>query len=294
VVVCACSFACAPNPADWRTYHAVAEAAAERGDYPQAEAHLATAEPIALELGPGESARTLIAQGRLRREVGDLEGARDCYLRAESLLESPETAPDHASLGAMQLALERGRLALTLGDAAGAEPYFERALREARRSEGPDSLDEGWAQLGLSRSLRVQGKTAAARTALLRSLAIFRGGTSSAVVRPAHTPGIMAAYTELAALDRGEGRLDPARARVIEALRMGRVELGASHPRVVPVLLELARIELARGDLAAADAAARSADEIAADRLPIGHPSRVEAGEVRAKVARARAGLTPP
>ncbi|MGI9432988.1 MAG: tetratricopeptide repeat protein [Myxococcota bacterium] len=191
----------------------------------------------------------------------------------------------------MRLAFERGRLALAVGDPAGAEPYFERALREARRSEGPGSLEEGWAQLGLGRSLRAQGKTPAARTALLRSLAIFRGETA---VRPAHTRGLIAVYTELAALDRCEGRLDPARARVIDALRMGRVELGASHPRVAPVFAELARIELARGDLAAADAAARSADEIAAARLPIGHPSRVEAGEVRATVARARAGLTPP
>jgi len=292
--VAACAFACAPNPGDWRTYHAVAEAAAERGNYPQAEAHLAKAEPIALGLGPGESATTLIAQGKLRREVGDHEGARDRYSRAESLLESPETAPDHASLGAMQLAFERGQLALNLGDAAGAEPYFERALREARRSEGPDSLDEGWAQLGLGRSLRLQSKNPAARPALLRALAIFRGETSSTAVRPAHTPGIMAAYTELAALDRSEGRIDPARARVIDALRMGRRELGAGHPRIAPVLAELARIELARGDLVAAADAADRAEKIARDRLPIGHPSGVEAGAVVASVARAKAALTPP
>jgi len=284
--------ACAPSAVDWRTYHAAAAAAAERGDYESAETHLASAEREAVRLGPGEAATTSVAQGRLRREVGDHDGAELRYTQAETLLESPDAQQGRASGVPAPLALEHGRLALALNDPETAEMHFRRALREARRSEGPDSPTEGWAQLGLGRSLRLQGKSPAARTALLRALAIHRG--ESAALRPAHTPGVMAALTELAALDRTEGRLEQARSGAIDALRISRRELGVSHPRIAPVLTELAVIELARGDVTAAAAAARRADEIASSRLPAGHATRVEASRVRETVELAEAALTPP
>jgi tetratricopeptide (TPR) repeat protein len=191
------------------------------------------------------------------------------------------------------LALERGHLAFAQGDPQDAEVYFRLAVREAQRSEGPDSLTEGWAQLGLGHSLRLQGDSVAARGTLLRALAIHRGGTSSPALRPAHTPGVIATLTELAALERDHGQLDAARAHLVEALDLGRTVLGAAHPRVAPVLAELSHVELAGGDAAAAVRAARRSDEIAS-RLPDGHVTRVESARVLAGARSAAATLTPP
>jgi len=289
-----CAAACATGSGDWRTYHAAADAAAARGNYTRAEEHLAEAEREAERLGPREAAATCVTQGRLRREVGDYEAARELYARAEALLESDEVQPTPRPRVPARLALERGRLALDVGDPASAEAHFQRAIREARRNEGSDSLTEGWAQIGLGRSLRLEGNSVAARGALLRALTIHRGHTSTATVRPAHTPGVMAAHTEIATLERTDGRLVPARDHVIDALRLGRTELGVGHPRIAPVLTELALVELARGDLEAATEAARRADEIASSRLPAGHTTRVEAARGRADVEAAAAALTPP
>lgn len=289
-----CGVACATSSVDWRTYHAAAEAAAERGDYERAEEYLAGAEREAKRLGPGEEAMTCVTQARLRREVGDHEAALRLYSETETLLESSEVQPGHGSRAPARLALERGHMALAVGDPASAEAHFQRAVREARRNEGRDSLTEGWALVGLGRSLRLQANPAGARGALLRALTIHRGETSTATVRPAHTRGVMATLTELAALERTEGRLTPARKHLIDALRLGRAEVGVSHPRVAVVLTELALVELAHGNIPAAAEAARRADEIASSQLPAEHVTRLEAARVLESVVSAESALTPP
>ena len=275
---------CAADPATWRNRVAVSAAAAERGDYEQAELHAAEAERIAPDLGPVEEAETCVLRARLLREVGELDAAQDQLQKAGSLLESVETPTPRSARLPAELELERGRLALARGDATEARARFERAIREARRSEGQGSSAEGWALLGLGRSLRLQGETADARTALLRALAVHRGEVRTVDVRPASTIGVIGAFVELAALERTEDRLAPARAYALDAIRSGRDELGVSHPRLAPAWTELARIELAVGDVSAAREAALRADAITEERLPPRHAARLEAHATLARI----------
>jgi tetratricopeptide (TPR) repeat protein len=290
----ALSLACAQDPANWHAYQSAGEAAAERGRYDRATKHLEAAEREAAKLGPAEIATTRIARGRMRRELGDAEGAEKLYDEAETLFSEPGARLGRGSHAATELALERGWLALGVGDVGAAEAQFLLAIREAQRADGPGSSAEGWAQLGLGQSLRLQGRRPEAGGALHRALAVHRGETSRDSLRPSQTTGVMAALTALAALDREEGRLDSARTRAIEALRTGSTELGAGHPRMASALVELALVELARGDREAAAAAAQRAVAIASARLPETHVERGEAARVLEQVESAPGELKQP
>ncbi|WP_434418340.1 protein kinase domain-containing protein [Nannocystis pusilla] len=85
-----------------------------------------------------------------------------------------------------------------------------------------------------------------------------------------------------------EGDVEAARVELTAALRRGEEVLGVEHPRLLPILLDLATACQRGGRDREASGHVARADELAATRLPPEHPDRARVHVVAGDLARAR------
>jgi tetratricopeptide (TPR) repeat protein len=262
--------ACSADPATWAAYQSAGEAALASARYPRARQLLVRASREAERLGSEQQVQTLLASGRLERELGRPLEAEADFQAAEARLDA---TGEGETLERAWLEAERGWLALDRRAPEAAEAHFRSATATAERAGGHRHPYVGWASLGLAEALLVRRQLAPANEAAERALEILRGDA----LRPGVTVGIVRALTLRASLRRLHRDPDGARLDLHEAIRFGHLELTVDHPAIGDALLELARVELTAGDGESARRAADRAEEIHRQHFPEGHPSRVAA-----------------
>ncbi|MCC6717969.1 MAG: tetratricopeptide repeat protein [Acetobacteraceae bacterium] len=240
-----------------------------RGHYAEAEAHLSEALSILVAIhGSGDVATTdaslaLAALADARGNVAQAMAVRSRVLalrEAASGTEVPALAPllgalanDHARLGEVEPA--------------------RAAIRRAGEliAQGDDGTEKVQAQLTNAEALIAlrEGRFEQAEQALLRLEQLNHRN-------PARQPGHGIAHlNNLALVQGGQGRLAQAKATLQRAITVGEAELGTDHPRLVPVLLNLADVAEREGRRTEADVLrVRAAAILAASGLAMGPAER--------------------
>jgi tetratricopeptide (TPR) repeat protein len=187
----------------------------------------------------------LFSQGRLARDLGDLETAKQLF---EQALVADEAAngPDHPTVAADLSGL--GATLRDLRDLRGAREAFERALAINESALGPNHASLGPDLSDLGELLRDMGDLQRARTALERAVTIGRAAHG-----PDH-PTLSVALNSLAGVLSSLGDLHAARAALQKALSIDETAYGKDHPKVATRLNNLGSVLRAQSDLLGARA----------------------------------------
>lgn len=200
-----------------------------------------------------QTARILSFQSQALAAANALPAARDASARALAIAEQI----DEPGLLVGSLT-SHGNVLRRLGDLAGAQHAFERALNVCEALTGPDDPDVAACLGNLGTVRHERGDTAAAKADFERALAIFERALG-----PTH-PQTGTCLMSLGMSLRALGELHEAKAIIERALAIDEASYGPHHPHVASNLGNLANVLLQLDDVDGAKAAierARTIDE---------------------------------
>jgi serine/threonine protein kinase len=224
------------------------------------QGNLPAAEPLLREslvmrrrlLGPEHKdvAVTLIELARVLTESGRVDEAEPAIRESLAIRrtvfgeEHRETATSKAELG---------RLLMQRGDLAGADPFLRQNVATTVHMLGPDHPNSAAAKGTLAQLLLLQGDAAGGEALLRESAEVYRRVFGPNGLEYAQS------LSSLAVAEEWRGRLAEAQTLLEESLRVAEPQLGGDHPRVLGIIVNLARVRIARGDGAATESSLRAA-----------------------------------
>jgi len=224
------------------------------------QGNLVSAEPLLREslamrrriLGPDDKdvAVTLIELARVLTDTSHADEAEPAIRESLAIRrkvfgeEHRETATSKAELG---------RLLMQRGDLAGADPFLRQNVATTVHMLGPGHPNSAAAKGTLAQLLLLEGDAAGGEALLRESADIYRQVFGPNGLEYAQS------LNSLAMAEEWRGRFAEAQTLLEESLRVAEPQLGDDHPRVLTVIVNLARVRIARGEGAAMESSLRAA-----------------------------------
>ena len=224
------------------------------------QGNLVSAEPLLREslamrrrlLGPDDKdvAVTLIELARVLIDTSHADEAEPAIRESLAIRrkvfgeEHRETATSKAELG---------RLLMQRGDLAGADPFLRQNVATTVHMLGAGHPNSAAAKGTLAQLLLLEGDAAGGEALLRESADVYRRVFGPNGLEYAQS------LNSLAVAEEWRGRLADAQTLLEESLRVSELQLGSDHPRVLGVVVNLARLRIARGDGAATESSLRAA-----------------------------------